>query len=681
MSKIRLGSQLFINRNDNGDQIRRWVGDMSQQGFSLIRLFLSWDLIEPRQGQWTFDQFDHVFDAAEEHGLQIVGTLMSVSPPGWMRSTRGMQDIGDLDDPDFWQAGMHYIKNVVTRYAKHPALDSWILWNEPSRVLDTNNERAVQSFRNFLKEKYNNDIEVLNKDYFQQFENFEQILNIQDASSSQLEFMSYTEDIDWLEFTCLYLSEKLEAIAKQTRTFDSVHPVHINPHRISQCMSESGQDIWQQSQICDFIGSSVHPPWHSVRFPKDRIQQSVALFADMMRSASKDPNKRFWVTELQGGPTVFSAFEPSGPKPAELRQWIWESTASGAEAILFWCYNNRDDGFEAGEWGLVQDNGKASKRLQSIIKTAEELSAAQALLDQTSPHAGEIGILVSSNSWNLGFVEGEGEDRDNPRNKQMASDAVCGAYCIAQDLGFEVRFIHEREITELDAHELGTLIAPGCTALTDECLQALQRYVDQGGHLIADGMFAWKLANGRLARHRHTELDQLFGASVGEIYGGSQAQCELHGEFFKTNLMQICFDENESCIARWDDDNVAVIKKSHQHGGSALRLGTIFFQDYFINSTDAHRHIFQHLLSASLIRPIHIPYLSQDIRLRRLKHPHGEVCIIMNNGESRSVELNVEANTAIHQLDGSILTDSQLILNKDEVRVFLLQPSKELETV
>ena len=668
MSSINIGSQLFINRNDDCHQIHSWVQDMASHGLHYIRLFLSWDLLERQAGQWQFEQFDAAFDAAAEHGMEIVGTLMSVSPPGWMRATQGMQDIGDLDDASFFAASMDYIDRVVSRYASHPALHSWIAWNEPSRPLAQNNPQHVGQFRSFLKEKYHT-IEALNEQSFQQYENFEQILD-SNQSGSALEFKSYTGDIDWLEFTTATLNKQIRNIVERCRASDQQHPIHINPHRISQCMSHCGQDIWQQAPICDFIGSSVHPAWHSVRFAKNRIQQSVAQFADMMRSATPDKNDLFWVTELQGGPTVFSAFEASGPRPQEIRQWIWESIGSGAKAVLFWCYNDRDDGFEAGEWSLLQQNGKPGKRLAAIKQSIDEIKQHHALLEHSKPHQGEIGILISSASWNLSVVEGEGEDVNNPRNQQMASDAVCGAYALAQDAGFEVRFIHEDTLNVLEAETFSCLLVPSCTALKTDSISALQRYANDGGHIIADGLCGWKDSSGSLARSQQEHIAQLFGGSVAEIYGASTETFSYGQQQSPASLFELQFDSGHA-LGHWRDGSPAVIKQTHQ-AGSATRIGTVFFQAYFMQPETTRLVLFQDLLPSQLQPPIRIEP-STSIRLRRLQHNDGELCVLMNTGAATTCSLQSHQSYTVFDEQGQELADAEISLSSHAVRLLLLK--------
>ena len=671
MSTVKLGCQLFINRNDSCDQIRQWVDGMATHGFHYIRLFLSWDLVESSDG-WHYAQFDSAFDQAAERDMEIVATLMSVSPPGWMRLTDGMQDVANLDDPELWSRSLRYIDHMVQRYAKHPALHSWILWNEPSRALDRNDPQQQRAFSQFLQEKYTN-INALNECYFRQYEHFEQIAELQQQQAHQLEFKSYSGDVDWLEFTCSDLTHKLSIIAERCRRIDATHPIHINPHRISQVMSACGQDIWQQAQVCDFIGSSVHPAWHSTRFTADRIQQSVALFADMMRSATSDKNNLFWVTELQAGATIFSAFHASGPRPHELQHWIWESIGSGAEAILFWCYNDRDDGFEAGEWGLIQGGQQQSQRLQAISACINEIQRHDALLRNSKPHQGEIGILISSANWNLSFIEGEGDDKHNLRNQQMASDALCGAYALAQDCGFEVCFIHEDELSEkiLPA----CLLLPSITALNDSSIDAIERFVDNGGHIIADGMFGWKQANGRLARARQDALAKLFGAAVSDIYGGSQQSLQFHEHTHAARLFEVAFNESDSCIARWQNQTPAILHKQHANAGSACRIGTVFFQQYFIEATSATRALFRDLLAQELQPPVQQAVFNNEIRLRRLDDADGEIVILINTGDPQTCQLNCHEHFSLFDCNGQQVDTQHIHLSQHQVQIMALRPA------
>jgi hypothetical protein len=62
---------LFINRTDSPKQARVWVDQMDAVGLKVIRLFMLWDLVEPRKDQWTWEVFDAVFDQAAINNMGV----------------------------------------------------------------------------------------------------------------------------------------------------------------------------------------------------------------------------------------------------------------------------------------------------------------------------------------------------------------------------------------------------------------------------------------------------------------------------------------------------------------------------------------------------------------------------------------------------------------------------------
>lgn len=625
MNPIRVGAQLFVNRHDTEEIVEGHVRRMAEADFTVLRVFLVWDHLEPREGEWRWAVYDRVFSAAAEHGLKVVGTLMAVSPPGWMRRTDGLQDVADLDDPALWQRSLDYVAKVVARWQSSPALDSWILWNEPARIL-ARRPRTLECFRGFLEGKYR-DIAALNRLYFRQYESFAEVGAESSGESYALGFGSRVEQVDWLEFTSAHLMAKLRDLAAAVRAAGSSHPLHVNPHRISQCLLDSGQSIWSEAQIVDFMGFSAHPPWHSTRFPEDRVQQSVGMFADLVRSATRHPEGRFWCTELQGGPTVVTAFRPSYPDGAEIARWMWESAASGAEAIIFWCFNTREEGYEAGEWSLCQLDGSPSPRLTEASRLARFFREHAGWFAGARPQP-DVAIFHSEASQLLGFVEGEGDDVCHPRNRQMAADASCGAYLMLSDLGLEAGFVNEQRIREGKIPSR-VLIAPGCTVVDPGTREALGEWVKAGGILISDAAFGWKDANGNLARSEWPRHADLFGAAACDFAPGGEVpffEDSLAGEgwFFRLKMEAAA---SAKVRGRWTDGTPAVIENSHG-SGLAIRVGTVFFQRYLAEPHEGNLRLLEEWLSPFVHPPVRQARPVAGLRLRTLRTPGGAVCVI-----------------------------------------------------
>ena len=65
---VYLGSQYYVNTGDTPAQIRLGIEAMARAGLKLVRIFLQWTHVEPRQSQWDWSQYDALFDAAAEGG-------------------------------------------------------------------------------------------------------------------------------------------------------------------------------------------------------------------------------------------------------------------------------------------------------------------------------------------------------------------------------------------------------------------------------------------------------------------------------------------------------------------------------------------------------------------------------------------------------------------------------------
>ena len=48
---------------------------------------------------------------------------------------------------------------------------------------------------------------------------------------------------------------------------------------------------------------------------------------------------------------------------------------------MFWCFNARSDGFEGGEWGLLNQLGQPSERLEAACDVAQTVQENQALFN------------------------------------------------------------------------------------------------------------------------------------------------------------------------------------------------------------------------------------------------------------------------------------------------------------
>lgn len=653
---LRIGSQLLINEEDTPQQVRDWVLQMSENGLKVIRLFMVWGQLEPRAGEWTFDKYDACFEQASMSGLTVVPTLMSGSPPGWMRLTNSMQDLADLDDPSYKERAADYIANVVKRYRDHPALDSWVLWNEPT-LQPGQGIHGRSSYIRYLRQVFGS-IDGYNAIGYKKFDSFEQMEQEENtaAAKGQLPFRSYAEQLGKVRFAVHNLSGQLRWISEQVRRYDALHPLHVNPHNVQRELQSKGQSVWSEAEQADFLGCSAHPMWHSIRFPEQRWGQSIAFFADLMKSATLHPEGLFWVTELQGGTTLFSAHAPYTPSAATIKQWIWEGLGAGAKAVVFWSFNSRSVGYEGGEWALLNQLGEPSPRLLAARKAAELLQRHSELLARTGPEAPRAIVLYSEASCALGEAEGSGTDPANPRNKNMGLDAIAGAWLMCSDLSWPILLRNETRLVQEDIPpSVRLVVLPNTFVLGEAALDRLEEFVRRGGFVIADGLCAMKDAEGRICSRSLASVASRFGAEAEDIEAGGpmpeltmEDKDRFQGWFYRLPLR---VNEGASVLARFADGRSAIVRRRSGEG-AWIRIGTVLFQAYFARPDADKLRCFERLaMSGAGDPPIGLRLASREdrLRLQRLAHPEGAVIVLHNRG--RETEAAVISDSAGRLID------------------------------
>ncbi|MHB1357709.1 MAG: beta-galactosidase, partial [Anaerolineae bacterium] len=131
----------------------------------------------------------------------------------------------------------------------------------------------------------------------------------------------------------------------------------------------------------------------------------IAFSADLMRSATLHEDGLFWIIELQCGTSLYTLYRYFCPSTDDIRQWMWQSIGSGAEGIVFWCFNTRDHGVEGAEFGLLNHAGKPSQRLLAVSDVAASLDRHEDIFAISKPPEPDVWIYYSEATCTLGFHE------------------------------------------------------------------------------------------------------------------------------------------------------------------------------------------------------------------------------------------------------------------------------------
>jgi beta-galactosidase len=153
----------------------------------------SWAVLEPREGEFDFSFLDEIIDKIYANGGRVVLATPSGARPHWMadKYPEVLRVNKNLDREHFRGRHNHCYTSPVyrekvriintrlaERYGKHPAVIAWHLSNEYGGECYC--PLCVEAFRDYLREKYDNDIEKLNLAYWSTFwshhyDSFEQV--------------------------------------------------------------------------------------------------------------------------------------------------------------------------------------------------------------------------------------------------------------------------------------------------------------------------------------------------------------------------------------------------------------------------------------------------------------------------------------------------------------------------
>ena len=167
-----------------------WSEDLDRMmavGLKTVRIAeFAWSLIEPREGEYTYEFFDSFLNLAAEKGMQMIFCTPTATPPAWLTEKYPEVLNADIDgnlyrhgsrrhynynSPVYREKSRNIVEKSAAHYAKHPAIVGWQLDNEFNCENDRfYSESDTLAFRKFLQEKYST-LEELNQAWGTRFWN------------------------------------------------------------------------------------------------------------------------------------------------------------------------------------------------------------------------------------------------------------------------------------------------------------------------------------------------------------------------------------------------------------------------------------------------------------------------------------------------------------------------------
>lgn len=508
-------------------QWERDFRNMHELGFEFTHFAeFAWAQIEPEEGRYDFEWLDKAVALAAEYDLKVIMCTSTATPPIWLSRKypetliryengsirdHGSRQHASFTSRKFRELAYRMIEELAKHYGDDPRIIGWQLDNEPMVQHDFS-PNAEKYFREYLKERYNNDIQALNKAWgtafwSQTYSSFDQI-NIprrEQWGTNYHQIMDYfrfaaAQTNDFLNEQCLLIKKYAKNQWVTTNYIPNYEEGHIGG---SLELDFQGYTRYMVYGDADGIGRRGYRLGNPLR---------IAMANDFFRPIQGT----YGVMELQPGQVNWGGINPQ-PLPGAVRLWLWSVFAGGSDFVCTYRYRQPLYGMEQYHYGIVGTDGvtvtPGGKEYAQFIKEIEMLRK-KAKEREAKPKdylARRTAILFNhENSWNI-----ERQKQNYTWNTLAHIDKY---YRTLKAFGAPVDFISEAK----DMSEYPVVIVPAYQLADKELTDRWTEYVKKGGNLILTCRTAQKDRYGRLP-------EAPFGSMIHELTGN-----EL--EFFDTLL-------------------------------------------------------------------------------------------------------------------------------------------------
>lgn len=651
----QIGAQIWIEPGQTPAEIDGWFRQLAEAKMPVARIFMMWTYLEPKRDTWDFSLYDAAFASAERYHVHIVATLTPSGPPPYLGGD-GTQGNGIVGSKEQEVLASEYITKVVERYKGSPALDTWLLLNEPGQP-PSPELRAVSGFRAWLRSHYSS-VENLNQRWGRSFASFDEV-----TPNTKPNPWNETGDIDWMTYWRDYHTGRLAWLAAEVRQHDPRHPLHMNPRALISNLADLSDNLPTWRPFLDSLGCSIHPAWHFGLLPRERYALGVSYINDLV-SGSIAP-KPYWVTELQGGNNILSALRPINPTPEEVTQWLWTSLGSGAQRVIFWLLNARREGVEAGEWSLLDFQQRPSDRLQAATAVASLLDQNAEFFRDASAVRPRVTLILSLETMTL---EDHFAHSDYPgRDKQAQILETLGLYEALSRLGVPPQIKHFDDFDwRTRRSESETAILPDIRSLTTEQIAELDTFVQNGNSLFITGLTGLYDQHGKFWPLDGFPLGRITGGKLKEVrWSESMPVVRLEGAHaaLPAHLWTSTIDAVDAKPLALDGAEVTATIRSLKNGGRVIWIPATIGLGAWLSDSAPLAAYLQQILDADLGRfPFRLLGRPEGCVLRVLQHGNEYVSIVTNGRlQTNDCEISAPGLTFVKTISKSVGEGSAIL--------------------
>ena len=495
---------------DRPDILEEDIKMMKKAGVNTATVgVFSWSALEPQEGNFQFGWLHDIMDKLYENGIYTVLATPTGARPAWMDEKYPSVLRVEKDGRRNHHSGRHnhcmssleyraLVEKMDTKLAQefgsHPGLILWHISNELGGECYC--DSCKKRFQEYLREKYHNNIEELNKQWWtsfwsRRFDSFEQIEPPYDNGEHSILGLN----LDWKRFNSWNMKDYLAFERRILKKYTPQIPATANFMKLFEQL-----DYVDLAKEIDIISWDGYPSWNNdYETPADTAAE-LSFDHAVMRSLKKD--KPFML--MESTPSLVNWHSVNKLKrPGILRASSIQTIGCGSDTVQYFQWRKGRGAAEQFHGAVVDHLGRDDTRV------FKEVSEVGELLNKLAPVTGsrvasKAAVLFDwSNRWAIKDMQGMAHD-----TKKYEKE-VRKFYNIHLKKGINADIVFPLE--DLSSYSL--VVLPMYYAVSKEAGAWLKEYVKNGGTVVATYLTAYVNEN-TLAY-----LGGFPGAGLGEVFG------------------------------------------------------------------------------------------------------------------------------------------------------------------
>ena len=460
------------------DRIETDMAMMERANINVIRIAEStWSTWEPQEGVFDFIRLHRMLRASAAHNISVIVGTPTYAVPTWLAAKcpevltethAGQERYGrrqnmDITHPIYLKHAEIIIRRLMEEVSSYDHVIGFQLDNE-TKSYDTCSEYAQRKFVEYLRKKFDNDLDALNHsfglDYWSNrinaWEDFPDVRGTINASLGA-EYQKFQRMLvtDFLAWQCAIVKEYARPDQFITQNFDYDWRGHsfglqteVNQWAAAKPLTVAGFDIYHPSA-------------------QDLTGKEISFGGDIARSVKKD-NYLILETEAQGNHGWLHY-------PGQLRLQAFSHLASGSNSVMYWHWHSIHNAIESYWKGVLSHNLKENATYREACTIGADFAKYGDKLKNLRKKADVAFVLSNESLTGLQWF---------PVHKDLLYNEIFRwLYDAFYELNIECDILSVEDTDLFSQYKM--LVTPALYSASDNLVGSLRDYTADGGYLVS----------------------------------------------------------------------------------------------------------------------------------------------------------------------------------------------------